>query len=98
MSEPCRCWPTPEEQHFVYYGITEPGSAWEYNPYCPEHGDFPRWRITCVNWGHKDAPKFAAWMPGPDAVRTHYTYTYAEAWAYINAVAARVEEHLRRKQ
>lgn len=33
----CECWPTPEETHYVYYGITEPGSAWEWNPDCPAH-------------------------------------------------------------
>lgn len=34
----CSCWPTPEEYHFVHYGATEPGSAWEHNPDCPVHG------------------------------------------------------------
>jgi len=35
----CECWPTPPETHYVYYGITEPVSAWEYNPECPVHGE-----------------------------------------------------------
>jgi hypothetical protein len=33
----CECWPTPEHMHYVYYGATEPGSAWEWNPNCPAH-------------------------------------------------------------
>lgn len=39
----CTCFPVPEEYHFVYYGITEPGSMWEPNPECQEHfpGDQP---------------------------------------------------------
>lgn len=39
----CTCFPVPEEYHFVYYGITEPGSMWEPNPDCREHfpGDQP---------------------------------------------------------
>lgn len=43
MTEPevwgvgCECWVTPREQHYVYYGITEPGSAAEWNPECPKH-------------------------------------------------------------
>jgi len=34
----CECWVTPEHQHYVYCGITEPGSAIEFNPGCPKHG------------------------------------------------------------
>lgn len=34
----CECEYLPEKHHFVYYGITEPGSMQEYNPWCPEHG------------------------------------------------------------
>ena len=37
MAETCLCWETPEHQQFNYYGITEPGSALEYNPDCPVH-------------------------------------------------------------
>jgi len=37
MKETCLCWETPREYHFVYYGITEPGSAMEFNPDCPKH-------------------------------------------------------------
>ena len=33
----CSCWPTPESEHYVYYGITEPGSATEWNPECEVH-------------------------------------------------------------
>lgn len=38
----CECPYLPEKYHYVYYGITEPGSMQEYNPYCPEHGELPR--------------------------------------------------------
>lgn len=34
----CECPYLPEKYHFVYYGIPEPGSMQEYNPWCPEHG------------------------------------------------------------
>lgn len=37
----CICYPTPVAQHYVYYGITEPGSAWEPCYTCPVH--FPDW-------------------------------------------------------
>jgi hypothetical protein len=37
----CECWPTPRHMHYVYYGITEPGSAWEWNPDCPVHRPDP---------------------------------------------------------
>ena len=33
----CLCWPTPILMHYVYYGATEPGSAWEHNPACGVH-------------------------------------------------------------
>ena len=38
-AEECTCWPTPLKYHFVYFGATEPGSALEYNPDCPQHGN-----------------------------------------------------------
>ena len=49
--------------------------------------DKPRWRISCCNWGRDDAPHFAIWMPGEEFPRTHYTYTFAEAFAYINSIS-----------
>lgn len=35
----CTCFHTDEKYHYVYYGITEPGSAYEQNPLCALHGD-----------------------------------------------------------
>lgn len=35
----CECWPTEEKYHFVHFGATEPGSAIEFNPECPQHGE-----------------------------------------------------------
>lgn len=35
----CECLYLPEKYHYVYYGITEPGSMQEYNPHCPVHGE-----------------------------------------------------------
>lgn len=35
----CECPYLPEKYHYVYYGITEPGSMQEYNPDCPVHGE-----------------------------------------------------------
>jgi hypothetical protein len=35
----CTCFPVPEGQQTRYGNATEPGSAWEYNPECPEHGE-----------------------------------------------------------
>lgn len=39
MTDECECWPTPEHMQFNHYGAVEPGSAMEYNPDCPEHGE-----------------------------------------------------------
>lgn len=39
----CICYPTPIEQHYVYYGITEPGSALQPCYTCPVH--FPEWTM-----------------------------------------------------
>lgn len=38
MSGTCLCWLLPEHQHFVHFGITEPGSTYEYDPGCLVHG------------------------------------------------------------
>lgn len=36
---PCTCTIVDERFWFSHYGATEPGSMWEHNPACPEHGD-----------------------------------------------------------
>jgi hypothetical protein len=38
LAKSCLCFDVPEEYHFVFYGVTEPGSALEYNPDCLVHG------------------------------------------------------------
>lgn len=94
----CLCWPTPEKYHFVYYGATEPGSAMEYNPWCPAHGDKPRWQVACCNWGKPDAVKFVAYLKHDGkAMYSRYAYTFAEAWAYIEAFGPLVDQYLERK-
>ena len=35
----CECWVTPAHTWFRYGGAIEPGSAIEYNPECPMHGE-----------------------------------------------------------
>lgn len=37
MDDDCTCSVVPEKYHYVYYGTTEPGSMWEWNPDCPVH-------------------------------------------------------------
>lgn len=37
--EECTCW--RDENPWTYYGIVEPGGAWEWNPDCPEHKEIP---------------------------------------------------------
>lgn len=102
MTENCRCWPTPPEYHFVYYGITEPGSAWEYNPHCPAHGDRPRWRIACINWGYDGFPHALVYLDdGIEARYERFFATYSEAWEWLDqkgALCMRAYEHIRRNR
>lgn len=94
MTARCKCWPTEEKYHFVYYGATEPGSAWEYNPYCPEHGD-KRWKIACINWPHRETPHFIAYVLVDGEMKfDRYSYTFAEAVAYIGRFGPRIDESL----
>ena len=38
LSGTCLCWLLPENELFVHYGATEPGSTHEYSPDCLVHG------------------------------------------------------------
>lgn len=49
MSDDCTCWVDPK-YWFNHYGAIEPGSQMEYDPMCPEHGE---WGKPLV-WFHSD--------------------------------------------
>jgi hypothetical protein len=61
-AEVCACTPTPERFRLVYYGITEPGSAWEWNPDCPVHRPNPNPEPVPLNaWNPVDATVSCDW-------------------------------------
>lgn len=65
----CACWRTPESMHFVYYGATEPGSAWEWNPDCPVHVPEPVQENVCATrCQHAEALGAPEWASCADGV------------------------------
>lgn len=37
---PCHCAPVPEHLWTTHYGAVDPATTHEYNPLCPEHGEY----------------------------------------------------------
>lgn len=58
MSAECTCPYVPEKYHYVYYGITEPSSAQEWDPGCPVHRPYVMPREDTVTNTVEDAARF----------------------------------------
>lgn len=69
----CECWPTPVHMHYVYYGITEPGSAWEWNPDCPVHPPDPEPVPVYGGWNPVAATVACDWCGECEWCRTYPT-------------------------
>lgn len=49
-----------------------------------------RWKVACINWGHADAPKAAAYaLRGDELVANRYFDEWADAVAWAFERAAR---------
>lgn len=43
---PCHCHPVPEHLWTTHYGAVDPATTHEFNPLCPEHGDYAEAELT----------------------------------------------------
>lgn len=79
-SEACSCHPV--KNPWTYYGIVEPGGAFEPDPLCVVHFP-PRWKVACINWTLPDAPHAMTYLligDSAEVTRYHDTWAAAVTW------------------